>query len=79
MSLRGLSRFESLLVQEHRCTQSIIARFTIDPNSGVAYLYAGQVQAALGRKIEASAYIDRAKKLMPADPRPAEVAKMLRL
>jgi len=51
----------------------------IDPNSGVAYLYAGQVQAVLGHKVEASAYLDRAKKLMPSDPRPAEAAKILRL
>ncbi|HUP61269.1 MAG TPA: DUF4388 domain-containing protein [Thermoanaerobaculia bacterium] len=51
----------------------------IDPNSGVAYLYAGQVQAALGHRVEASAYIDRAKSLMPGDPRPAEAIKALRL
>ena len=51
----------------------------IDPNCGITYLYAGQVQAALGHKVEASAYIDRAKTLMPGDPRPADIAKMLRL
>jgi len=51
----------------------------IDPNAGVAYLYAGQVQAALGRRVEASAYLDRAKTLMPGDPRPAEAVKTLRL
>jgi len=51
----------------------------IDPNSGVAYLYAGQVQAALGYRVEASAYLDRAGRLMPGDPRPAEAAKTLRL
>ena len=51
----------------------------IDPNAGVAYLYAGQVQAALGYRVEASAYLDRAAALMPGDPRPAEAAKALRL
>ncbi len=51
----------------------------IDPTAGVAYLYAGQVQAALGHRVEASAYLDHAAKLMPGDPRPAEVVKILRL
>jgi len=51
----------------------------IDPNAGVAYLYAGQVQAALGHRIEASAYLERAAKLLPGDPRPADAVKTLRL
>lgn len=51
----------------------------IDPNAGVAYLYAGQVQAALGHRVEASAYLDRAAKMLPGDPRPAEAARILRL
>ena len=51
----------------------------IDPQAGVAYLYAGQVQAALGHRVEAAAYLDRAKTLMPGDPRPAEAARILRL
>jgi tetratricopeptide (TPR) repeat protein len=50
----------------------------IDPQSGVAYLYAGQVQAALGKRLEAEAYIERAATLMPKDPRPAEARKALR-
>jgi tetratricopeptide (TPR) repeat protein len=50
----------------------------IDPTSGVAYLYAGQVQAALGKRLEAEAYLQRAASLMPHDPRPAEAAKALR-
>jgi len=50
----------------------------IDPNAGVAYLYAGQVQGILGKRVEAEAYLDRAKKLLPADPRPAEAVKQLR-
>jgi hypothetical protein len=51
----------------------------IDPHAGVAYLYAGQVQAALGHRVEAAAYLDRAATLMPGDPRPAEAARVLRL
>jgi len=51
----------------------------IDPTSGVAHLYAGQVQAALGKRLEAEAYLDRAAKLLPGDPRPAEAMKLLRV
>lgn len=51
----------------------------IDPKSGVAYLYAGQVQAALGYRVEAVAYLDRAAKLLPGDPRPAQAVKILGL
>lgn len=50
----------------------------IDPNAGVAYLYAGQVQAALGKRLEAEAYLGRAATLLPGDPRPAEASKALR-
>lgn len=50
----------------------------IDPQAGVAYLYAGQVQAALGKRLEAEAYIERAATLLPKDPRPAEARKALR-
>jgi tetratricopeptide (TPR) repeat protein len=49
----------------------------IDPNSGVAYLYAGQVMGVLGKKLEAQAYLDRAARLLPNDPRPAEATKRL--
>ena len=51
----------------------------IDPTSGVAHLYAGQVQAALGKRLEAEAYLDRAARLLPGDPRPAEAMKLLRV
>ena len=51
----------------------------IDPTSGVAHLYAGQVQAALGKRLEAQAYLDRAATLLPGDPRPAEALKLLRV
>lgn len=50
----------------------------IDPNSGVAYLYAGQVQGALGNRLEAEAYLSRAATLLPGDPRPAAASKALR-
>ena len=50
----------------------------IDPNAGVAYLYAGELQAILGKKVEAQGYIQRAAALMPDDPRPAEAAKRVR-
>ena len=50
----------------------------IDPNCGVAYLYAGQVQAILGNKLEAQAYLSRAATLLPNDSRPAEATKTLR-
>jgi hypothetical protein len=47
----------------------------IDPQAGVAYLYAGQVLAVLGQKVEASGYLGRAASLLPNDPRPSEAAK----
>lgn len=50
----------------------------IDPNAGVAYLYAGQVMGILGKKVEGQAYLDRAARLLPNDPRPAEAMKLLR-
>ena len=50
----------------------------IDPNAGVAYLYAGELQAILGKKVEAQGYLQRAAALLPDDPRPAEAAKRLR-
>lgn len=49
----------------------------IDPKSGVAHLYAGRVQAALGNRLEAQAYLGRAATLMPADPRPAEAMRQI--
>ena len=50
----------------------------IDPNCGVAYLYAGQVQAILGNKLEGEAYINRAMSLLPGDPRPGAALKTIR-
>jgi hypothetical protein len=49
----------------------------IDPSSGVAYLYAGQVQATLGHRLEAQAYLGRAATLLPGDPRPATAMKAM--
>jgi tetratricopeptide (TPR) repeat protein len=49
----------------------------IDPTSGPAHLYAGQVQAALGKRLEAEAYVQRAATLMKGDPRPAEALRTL--
>ena len=50
----------------------------IDPNAGVAYLYAGELQAVLGMKVEAQGYLQRAATLLPNDPRPLEAAKRLK-
>lgn len=50
----------------------------IDPNAGVAYLYAGELQAILGMKVEAQGYLQRAASLLPDDPRPLEASKRLR-
>jgi hypothetical protein len=50
----------------------------IDPQCGVAYLYAGQVQAVLGKRMEAEGYLSRAAALLPNDPRPAAASKALR-
>lgn len=50
----------------------------IDPNAGVAYLYAGELQAILGKKVEAQGYLGRAAALMPDDPRPVEAARRVR-
>lgn len=47
----------------------------IDPKSGAAHLYAGKIQAVLGNRLEAQAYMSRAAALMPRDPRPAEALK----
>ena len=43
----------------------------IDGSSGVAHLYAGQVLAILGNRLEGQAYIGRAATLLPGDPRPS--------
>ncbi len=51
----------------------------IDPNAAVAYLYTACIQAVLGQKMEASAYLDRAGKLLKGDPRVAEAKKKYRL
>jgi len=51
----------------------------IDPNAAIAYLYTGCIQAVLGQKMEASAYVDRAEKLLRGDPRVAEAKKKYRL
>ena len=50
----------------------------IDPNSGVAHLYAGQVMGILGKKLEGMAYLDRAARLLPNDPRVNEAMKLMR-
>jgi tetratricopeptide (TPR) repeat protein len=51
----------------------------IDSNSAVAYLYAGRIQAILGNKLEAQAYVGRAATLLPKDdPRLAEALRALR-
>jgi hypothetical protein len=51
----------------------------IDPGSASAYLYAGRVQAILGNKLEAQAYVGRAASLLPKDdPRLAEALRALR-
>ena len=50
----------------------------IDPRAGVAYLYAGKVLTALGNRVEAEAYLNRAAMLMPRDTRVAEALKGLR-
>lgn len=50
----------------------------IDPQCGIAYLYAGQVQVVLGKRLEAEGYLSRAAALLPNDPRPAAAVKALR-
>ena len=50
----------------------------IDPESGVAHLYAGQLQAVLGKRVEAEAYLSRAAELMRGDPRAVQALKALR-
>ena len=51
----------------------------IDPGSAVAYLYAGRVQAILGNRLEAQAYVSRAASLMPKDdPRLLEALRAIR-
>lgn len=49
----------------------------IDPASGVAHLYAGQVLTILGNRLEGQAYIGRAATLLPGDPRPAQALKTI--
>ncbi|HET7711377.1 MAG TPA: DUF4388 domain-containing protein [Thermoanaerobaculia bacterium] len=50
----------------------------IDPNAGVAYLYTGQVLAAIGSTVEAAGYLGRAATLLPDDPRPALAQRAVR-
>jgi hypothetical protein len=48
-----------------------------DPRSGVTHLYMGKVMAVLGQKVEATAYIGRAAKMLPDDDRPGQALKAL--
>jgi tetratricopeptide (TPR) repeat protein len=51
----------------------------VDPQAAVAYLYAGRVQAILGNRLEAQAYVGRAATLMPKDDvRLAEALRAIR-
>jgi tetratricopeptide (TPR) repeat protein len=50
----------------------------IDPECAVAYLYAGKLQAVLGHRLEAEAYLNRAAMLMPKDLRVVDALKALR-
>lgn len=49
----------------------------IDPASGVAHLYAGQVMALMGHRLEGQAYVSRAASLLPGDPRPSAIMKSM--
>lgn len=49
----------------------------IDPRCGLAELYLGEIQAALGHRDEAETHLRRAIKLMAPDRRPIEALKAL--
>lgn len=49
----------------------------IDPRSGLAYYYAGEIHRRMGRYEEADNYLRKAVKMMSPDRRPIEAMKML--
>lgn len=71
-------RFQLLISPAPTALKMLKNAIRIDPRSGLAHLYAGRVQAALGNRLEAQAYLNRAGTLMPDDPRVAEALKNLR-
>ncbi len=50
----------------------------IDPGAGLAHLYAGRIETALGNRREAEIYLNRAAFLMPRDLRVVDARKALR-
>lgn len=48
-----------------------------DPRCGLAYFYAGEISAELGRKEDAERFLQQSIKLLPGDRRPIESLKVL--
>ena len=57
------ARFQLLGSPAATTVKALKNAIRIDPRCGVAYLYLGKIQEALGNQIEAQAYLDRASRL----------------
>jgi hypothetical protein len=57
-------RFQLMISPATTALKALKNAIRIDPRSGVAYLYAGKVQQALGNELEAQSYLDRANRLL---------------
>lgn len=71
-------RFFLLISPAQKALDALKQVMRVDPNCGLAYLYAGKIHATLGNRVEAEGYLARASKMLPRDRRPAEVLKELR-
>lgn len=71
-------RFFLLISPAQKALDALKQVMRIDPNCGLAYLYAGKVHATLGNRVEAEGYLARASKMMIRDKRAVEALRELR-
>ena len=57
------TRYQLLISPATAAVKALKNAIRIDPRCGVAYLYLGRIQEALGNKVEAQAYLGRASTL----------------
>lgn len=72
------TRFQLMATPATNALKQLKNAIRIDPRSGIAHLYAAKVLAALGNRMEAESYLNRAAMLMPKDLRVVEALKALR-
>jgi hypothetical protein len=71
------SRFQWSPAQANQSLKELQEALRLDPNCGLAALYAGEIHGHLGNRDEAESYLRRAIKLMSPDRRPIEALKAL--